>query len=69
MMKSRRVGWAGGVAPIGERKIVHRLLVVKPEGKRLLVRPRHRWVDSIKLDLEETRWGGMDWIDLHDRDR
>jgi hypothetical protein len=38
------------------------------EGKRPLGRPRHRWVDNIKVDLMETGWGGMDWIDLA-RDR
>jgi hypothetical protein len=45
-------------------------LVVKPEGKRLLGRPRHRWVDNIKIDLKEMGWGDKDWIDLaQDRDR
>jgi hypothetical protein len=41
-----------------------RILVGKPEGKRLLGRPRCRWVDNIKMDLRELGWGGMDWIDL-----
>jgi hypothetical protein len=42
----------------------------KPEGKRPLGRPRHRWVDNIKINLRETGWDGMDWIDLaQDRDR
>ena len=42
----------------------------KPEGKRPLVRPRHRWEDNIKMDLQECGCGGMDWIDLaQDRDR
>ena len=42
----------------------------KPEGKRPLVRPRHRWEDNIKMDLKEIGCGGMDWIDLaQDRDR
>jgi hypothetical protein len=45
-------------------------LVGKPEGTRPLRRPRHRWVDSIKIDLRETGWDGMDWIDLaEDRDQ
>jgi hypothetical protein len=35
-----------------------------PEGKRPLGRPRHRWVDNIKMDLREIGWDGMDWIDL-----
>jgi hypothetical protein len=42
----------------------YRLLVGKPEGNRPLGRPRHRWVDNIKIDLGEIRWGGMDWSDL-----
>ena len=42
----------------------------KPEGKRPLERPRHRWEDNIKMDLQEVGCGGMDWIDLaQDRDR
>jgi len=41
-----------------------------PEGKRPLVRPRHRWEDNIKMDLQEVRCGGVDWIMLaQDRDR
>jgi hypothetical protein len=44
--------------------------VGKPEGKRPLGRTRHRWVDNIKMDLGETGWDGMDWIDLaQDRDQ
>jgi hypothetical protein len=47
----------------------NRILVGKPEGKRLLGRPRRRWVDNIKMDLREIGWDGMDWIDLsQDRD-
>jgi hypothetical protein len=42
----------------------YRILVGKPEGKRRLGRPRRRWVDNIKIDLRETGWDGMDWIDL-----
>ena len=42
----------------------------KPEGKRLLGRPRHRWEDNIKMDLQEVGCDGMDWIDMdQDRDR
>jgi hypothetical protein len=53
-----------------ERRGVYRVLVGKPEGKRPLVRPRRRWEDNIKLDLEEVRCEGLDWIDLaQDRDR
>jgi hypothetical protein len=40
------------------------MLVGKLEGKRPLGRPRHKWVDSIEIDLREIGWGGMDWIDL-----
>jgi hypothetical protein len=44
--------------------------VGKPEGKRPLGRPRRRWVDNIKMDLREIRWGGMDWSVLaEDRDK
>ena len=60
----------GHVAHMGERRGVYRLLVGKPEGKRPLERPRCRWEDNIKMDLQEVGWGGMDWIDLaEDRDR
>jgi hypothetical protein len=45
-------------------KTVYRILVVKSEGNRPLGRPSRRWVDSIEMDLRETGWGGMDWIDL-----
>ena len=53
----------------GEHEGVHRVLVGKPEGKRLLGRHRGRWEDNIKMDLQEVRWGG-DWMELaQDRDR
>jgi hypothetical protein len=41
-----------------------RILMGTPEGKRPLGRPRRRWVDSIRIDLIEIKWGGMDCIDL-----
>jgi hypothetical protein len=48
----------------------YRILVGKPEGKRPLGRPRRRWVNIVKIDLRETGWDGMDWIDLaQDRDQ
>jgi hypothetical protein len=49
---------------MGENSNAYRILVGKPEGKRPLGRQRHRWVDSIKIDLREMRWDGVDWIDL-----
>jgi len=70
VMKSRRMRWAGHVARMGERRGVYRVLVGKPEGKRPLGRPRRRWEDNIKMDLQEVGCGGMDWIELaQDRDR
>jgi hypothetical protein len=70
MIKSRRMRWAGHVARIGATRTAYRLLVVKPEGKRPLGRPRRRWVDNIKMDLSEIGWDGMDWIDLaQDREK
>jgi len=61
---------AGYVARVGERRGVYRLLVGKPEGRRLLGRPRRRWEDYIEMELQEVGCGGMDWIDLaQDRDR
>jgi hypothetical protein len=50
-IKSRRMRWAGHVARMGEKRNAYRLLVGKPEGKRPLGRPRHRWVDNTKMDL------------------
>ena len=54
---------------MGEMTGVYRVLVGKPEGNKPLGRPRHRWEDNIKLDLQEAGSGGMDWIELaQDRD-
>jgi hypothetical protein len=54
---------------MGERGGVYRVLVGKPEGKRPLGRPRNRWEENIKMDLEGVGYGGMDWIELaQDRD-
>jgi len=62
--------WAGHVARMGEGRGVYRVLVAKPEGKRSLGRPRCRWKDNIKLDLQAMGCGGLDWIELAlDRDR
>jgi hypothetical protein len=49
---------------MGKKRIVYRILVGKPEGKRPLGRPRRRWVDNNKMNLTEIGWGVMDWIDL-----
>ena len=64
MIKLRRMRWTGHVARMGERRSAYRVLVGKPEGKRPLGRPRHRWEDNIKMDLQELGCGGMDWIEL-----
>jgi len=70
VMKSRRMRWVGHVARMGERRGVYRVLVGKPEGKRPLGRPRCRWEDNIKMDLQEVGCGGIDWIELaQDGDR
>jgi hypothetical protein len=54
----------------GEKRNSYRLLVRKPEGKGPLGRPRRRWVDNIRMDLGEVRWGDVDWIGLaKDRNR
>ena len=55
---------------MGESQGVHRVLVGKPEGKRPLGRPRHRWKENIKMDLQEVGCEGMDWINVaQDRDK
>jgi hypothetical protein len=51
VIKSRRLRWAGHVARVGERRGTYRALVGKPEGRRPLGRPRHRWGNNIKTDL------------------
>jgi len=62
--------WAGHVMHMCEERGVYRVLVGKPEGRRPLGRPRCRWVDTIRMDLEEVGCGYMDWIGLaQDRDR
>ena len=64
VIKSRRMRWAGHVARMGEERGVYRFLVGKPEGKRPLGRPRRRWVDNIRMDLQEVGCGHVDWIGL-----
>ena len=70
VVKSRRMRWAGHVTRMGEGRGVYRVLVGKPEGKRPLGRPRRRWEDIIKMDLQEMGGGCGDWMELaQDRDR
>ena len=65
----RRMRRAGHVARMGEERGVYRALVGKPEGRRPLGRPRRRWVDNIRMNLQEVGCGYMDWIGLaQDRD-
>ena len=70
VIKSRRMRWVGYMARMGEKRGVYRVLVGKPEGKKTLGRPRCRWVDNIRLDLQEVGCGYMDWVGLaQDRGR
>jgi hypothetical protein len=70
VVKSRQMRWAGHVARMREDKGVHRVLVGRHKGKRPLGRPRRRWEDNIKMDLQEIGGGRGDLIDLaQDRDR
>ena len=69
VVKSRRMRWAGHVTRMGEDRVVHRVFVGKPERKRPLGRPRRRWEDNIKMDLQEVGGGRGDWMELaQDRD-
>ena len=63
-IKWRRIRWAGHIARLGESRGAYRSLVEKPQGKRQLLRPRRRWEDNIKMDLQEVGCDGMDWIDV-----
>ena len=70
VLKSRRMRWAGHVAPMGQGRGVCRVLVGKPDGKRPLGRSRLRWEDNIKMDLQEVGGGHEDWMELaQDMDR
>jgi hypothetical protein len=64
VIKSRRLRWAEHVARMGEGRVVYRVLVGKPEGKRPLGRPRCRWEDNVRMDLQEVGCGCEDWIGL-----
>jgi hypothetical protein len=70
MIKSRRMRWVEQVAPMGEERGAYTVLVGKPEGKRPLGRPRRRWADNIRMDLQKVGCGYVDLIGLaQDRDR
>ena len=61
--------WAGHIARMVEKRGVYRVLVAKPEGRRPLGRPRHRWEDNIRMDFREVGCGYVDWMELaQDRD-
>jgi hypothetical protein len=70
VIKSRRLRWAGHVARMREGRGVYSVLVGKPEGKIPLGRPRRRWEDNVRIDLQEVECGCGEWIGLtQDRDR
>ena len=70
VIKSRRMRWAGHVARMEEGRGVHKVLVCKPEGKRPLGRPRRRWEDNIKMNVQEVGRGCGDWMGFaQDRDK
>jgi hypothetical protein len=56
--------WAGHIPRIGEERVVYKVLVGKPKGKRALGRHRCRWENNIKMDLKEVGCGGLDWFEL-----
>jgi hypothetical protein len=70
VIQSRRMRRASYLARMGERRDIYRVLVGKPEGKRPLGKPRRRWEDNSKMDLQEVGCGGLNRIVLaQDRDR
>ena len=62
-IKARRVRWAGHVARMEEGRSAFKILTDKPTGKRLLGRPRRRWEDNIRMDLEEIGINARNWVD------
>jgi hypothetical protein len=62
VIKWRRMRWTGHVARMGEKRSAYRILVGRPEGRRPLGRPRRRWKDNIKMDLQ--KWNGWAWTGL-----
>ena len=70
LFNSRILRWTGHVARMGESRGVYKVLLGKLEGKRPHGRPRRRWEDNIKMDLQDVECEGMDWIELaQDSDR
>jgi hypothetical protein len=70
VIKSSRMGWGGHVAWMGEMGNAYIILVGKPEEKRPLGRPRHKWQGNIRIDLRELRWENVDWMHrAQDRDQ
>jgi hypothetical protein len=68
-IKSTRMRWVGHLAHMGEKRDAYRILVGIPKGRRPFGRPRRKWDDNIKMDIQEVEWG-MNWIDLsQDRDK
>ena len=63
VIKSRRLGWAGKVARMDEGRSVLKILTGRPTGKRPLGRPRRRWEDNIRMDLEEIGINAGNWVD------
>jgi hypothetical protein len=69
MRLTLRIRRAGHAARMGERRCIYRVVAENPKGKRPLGRPRRRWEDNIKMDLQEVGYRGMEWIELaQDRD-
>ena len=69
MIKSRRLRWAGNVARMEVGRSAFKILIGKPSGKRPLGRPRRRWEDNIRMDLEEIGINAGNWVDsAEDRD-
>jgi hypothetical protein len=56
--------WASHVAHVGELRNEYKIFVGRPEQKRPLGRPRHRWEDNIRMELREIRWEGVEWMHL-----
>jgi len=70
VIKSRRMRWAGHVARMEDRRGAYRVLMWRPDGRGPLGRPRCRWEENLKIDIQKVGWGGMDWLALaQDRDR